>query len=219
MQFFHINNSTVALIETLVRGHRFLLFFDPRQYATKHTHMRCKRNSMCEIYNKTHDLGLVDIHGDKECRHHHHFLFLKETYLSFSIACLHPVQTFILIRIQIPDSLQQSEMPICTSLPPCQAHRFWIQSAKQFSGIPVLWTGIHGLPKTKRNACIMGFLGVQRSCLRAWRKSNLLKYSEPPLNFFLMDAGIGITEGSQNGIFKLLVVRPGISLTLKWKGN
>lgn len=142
------------------------------------------------------------------------FYFLKERSFLFPQLVYVPVQTFILIRIQIPDSLQQSEMQIS----------YWIQSVldticQAIFSIPVLWSGIHGLPKTKRNACIMVFLGVQRSFLRAWRKSNLLKNSEPPLNFLLMATGIGITEGSQNGIFKLLVVRPGIGLILKWKGN
>lgn len=170
---------------------------------------------MGEIYNKTHDLGLVDIHGDKECRHH--FLFFKGTFLSFSIACLSPGSD--LYFDQNPDSrflaaIRNANFVLL--LPPTSVLDTICQAI--FS-IPVLWSGIHGLPKTKRNACIMVFLGVQRSFLRAWRKSNLLKNSEPPLNFLLMATGIGITEGSQNGIFKLLVVRPGIGLILKWKGN
>lgn len=175
------------------------------------------KHSMCEIYNKTHDLGLVDIHGDKECRHH--FLFFKGTFLSFAIACLRPGSDLYFDKN--PDSRFLAAIRNANFVLLYHPHRFWIQSAKQFSVFQSF--GLEFMDylkvKTKRNACIMVFLGVQRSFLRAWRKSNLLKNSEPPLNFLLMATGIGITEGSQNGIFKLLVVRPGIGLILKWKGN
>lgn len=87
------------------------------------------KHSMCEIYNKTNDLGLVDIHGDKECRHH--FLFFKGTFLSFSIACLRPGSD--LYFDQNPDSRFLAAIRNANFVLLYHPHRFWIQSAKQFS--------------------------------------------------------------------------------------